>query len=335
VISKWTILSVATLLMACSTDPGGQYVAADTGATEDTTAPADVADVVLVDLIVADVVEELVPMPDLIPGEVSEEEWAALYGEECLLEERIGFVEAYIDKDGDQFINGEIIDRIVTLRVLEELETLGDCRLLKRVAPECTPECIPQSEQCSLDEVCLPWQVQQDVGTLYLAGLNFHVAMKPNKSNAYNEYWNGGGLTGDAIFDDGALIAAHAAEGMYGPFTLQGHGVAPVVMVDPPKYVHADEDLALEWETSDGPGEIFVQVSLQNHATTPFTIKCLVEDSGSIAVPAAYVNKLLDALEEGTVAVTVQRRTVDAEDFKTGCIEFQVYSDWSEDLLPK
>jgi hypothetical protein len=26
---------------------------------------------------------------------------------------------------------------------------------------------------------------------------------------------------------------------------------------------------------------------------------------------------------------------VDAEYFKTGCIEFQVYSDWTEDLLPK
>jgi hypothetical protein len=334
VISRWTVLSIATLLMACSTDPGGQYVAADTGTAEDTTAPADVADVVSVDLVVADVLEELVPMPDLIPGEVSAEEWAALYGQECPLEERIGYVEAF-SRDGYNFVNAAILDRIITTSVLEELESLGDCRLLERVAPECTPKCIPQSEQCSLDEECVPQEVQQDVGTLYVAGLNYDLTINPNANNAYNKWSNGGGLPDGPIFTDGAAIAAHAAEGMYGPFTLQGHGVAPMVMVDPPVYVYADEDLTLEWETSDGPGEIFVQVSLENHATTPFTIKCLVEDAGAIAVPAVYVNKLLDALEEGTIAVSVQRRTVDAEYFKTGCIEFQVYSDWTEDLLPK
>ena len=122
---------------------------------------------------------------------------------------------------------------------------------------------------------------------------------------------------------------------MYGPFTLQGRGVARLVMIDPPVTVSQDMDLELLWETSDGPGEIFVQVSLQNHATTPVTIQCRLEDTGAMSVPSSHVNKLLEAHEGGTIAVTVQRRTVDAEHFKTGCIEFQVYSDWNEDLLLK
>ena len=324
------IWSFAALLSACGTDAGGQYVATDGGKMEEATAPVDLLE--QVDMAVVDVAEEMVPMPDLIPGEISEEEWATHYGEECPPDALVGLARVFLDGIDYQYVDAKIIDRVISTRVLLELETMGECRLLKRAAPECTPQCNQQSEQCSLDEECVPLEVQQDVGTFYVAGLNYDVAMKPNAANAYSQSWNWGWPAGDQIFDEGSPIAAHAGTGMYGPFTLHGHGVAPLKMVDPPKFVLKDEPLELNWEASDGPGEIFVQVSLQNHATTPVTIQCRGDDAGTTLVPSEYVNKLLEAYIEGTIAVTAQRRTVDAEHFKTGCIEFQVYSSWDADL---
>ncbi len=332
---KWVIWSVVGLFIACGTSAGGQYATPDSGAVEDTSVPVDIVAEVQVDLAVADVVAEAVPMPDLIPGEVTDEEWALLFGEECPTADLVGLVKVHFDQGGVwQYVDGRIQDRVKAVNAFAELDVVGDCRLFLREAPQCVPECNGQKEQCSLGEVCEPLDQLQDVGPLYVVGLNYDVVVMPNNQNDYAMFTNEekGVFQDGPIFDEGDFVAAHAGQGMYGPFTLQGRGVAPLAMLAPPVVLIPGSDLELDWETSSGPGEILVQVSLQNHATTPVTILCRTEDSGALSVPAKFVDKLLEAYIAGDIALTVQRRTVDAENFKTGCIEFQVYSDYDVKL---
>ncbi len=319
----WMMVA-ALVAVGCGGETGTYQ--ADAPALEDYVAPNDmmVPDVVAVDLAESD--EEAPPL-DLVLADLTQEQWQELYGEQCPMDGRVGLVEV-LRTDWGQVTQARFMDQVVSAQVFQEQAVSGPCLLLNRAAPECTPECNQQKEQCALDESCVPLPVLLDVGAVVVSGLNFETVMDPKANNDYSKF----DYPQEPVFDPGSFIAVTAPGGDFGPISLQGQGVADLVLVAPPESLSKDTSLDLGWEVSDGPGEIFVQVSLENHATTPLTIQCQLPDEGGIQVPAAFVNALLEAWVAGTVVVSVQRRTVDAEDYKTGCIEFQVYSDLTWDL---
>ncbi len=320
-------LSFALLAMAsCGGDGDGKYVP-DGTEIEDTR----VADEAGVPDAVVDVPEQenLAPL-DIVDQDISPEEWDKLYGGECKLAERVGLVEVF-RADWGQMVQARFKDKVAATEVFEEVAVEGGCRLLNRAAPECTPSCNQQTEQCSLAESCEPLPALLDVGTVTVSGLSFAAALSPNANNDYGKF----DFPQEPLFVDGALIEVSIPEGPLGPFQMQGRGVAGIVMVEPPVTISKGAGFDLAWEESGGSGEVFIQVSLENHATTPLTIQCTVPDTGGITISQDFIDQLLAAWVAGTVVATVQRRTVDAESFKSGCIEFQVYSDWDKDLEVK
>jgi hypothetical protein len=318
------------LAAACGGNGDGQYVP-DT-ATEDERGEADVP--VTPDVPTpADVVPDEAAPQDLPPTDISPEEWATLYGEECPLDERVGLIEVYGSRQGMegklwQYVNARFRDTVAVPEVLLEVESQGECTVLERALPECLPSCDQTTEQCNLDEECEPAPVQLDVGTLAVTGLNEPVAVEPLPNNDYAAY----SFTGP-LFDSGDMIEASAPGGDFGKLALQGHGVAEVVLTEEPISINAAAPaLTLSWETSEGPGDMFIWVSLGNHATSPVTIQCRTGDTGSFTLPAAYVEKLLESWIAGTVTASVRRRTVDSMALKSGCVELQVFSDVTWDL---
>ncbi len=323
---RWLTL-IALLVGACGDDGNGNYVAEDTGSqelvAEDVAPEPDVA---------ADTSEPDGPVepPDLVPQDLTPEEWDELYGEQCKLAERVALIEVFM-ADWGQIAQARFKDKVASAEVFKEVAVDGGCRLLDRAAPECTPSCNQQTEQCNLSEDCEPLPALQDIGPLTISGLNYEAVLTPNANNDYSKF----DFPQEPLFGEGALISATASGGPFGVLQMQGRGVAEIVMTEPPASISKGASLELAWEASEGPGEIFVQVSLENHATTPLTIQCTVDDTGGISVPQNFVDQLLEAWVAGTVVATVQRRTVDAEGFKNGCFEFQVFSDWDRDLEVK
>ena len=239
-----------------------------------------------------------------------------LDGECAMADDHGGFVvEAYEDYS---IVDGRIRDGVIPTTVLTlELED-GDCRVLRKENPFCDPGC-ESDETCSLDEVCVPYPQDIDLGVVEVAGLSAIVSMEP-KTPGYRYFdtqlphpaWTAGDLV-ELRVDDLAL-----------------HGVGPDTLVQTTELLLVREDTPLEltWDppTQDTRSHVTLDLNIDQHGTSPLRIQCHFEDDGSATISAETVSTLLQSGVSGYPNAILSRQTAHHDALDGACFDFIVSS---------
>jgi len=218
-------------------------------------------------------------------------------------------------------VSGSVSDGVLPLSVLEEVGAEGDCVLLRRNLPHCDPPCEP-SETCDFDGTCIPYPVQQDMGTVFVRGLVQPVQMEPWKPGfSYYEL----GLPHPA-FEPDEPIVLNATGGVHGPFELYGVGVGPLEVLDEVWVLADGVDAKLHWTPLGGLGRsrIHVAIHIDLHGVTPVQLECSFADTGEGTVPGSLISQFIGFGVTGYPQASVRRHTVDSVDLGDGCVALEV-----------
>lgn len=227
-------------------------------------------------------------------------------------------------EDDRSGIDGAVADGVVPISVLEQIAAEGDCRLMRRNNPFCDPGCDP-GYACDFDGTCLPWPVNQDLGTVTITGLVSPVDLEPVFPG--NTYYDTS--LPSPPFEPGSLITLDMPGGVYGPATLYGVGVEPIATLDEEWAVEAGVDLDVHWQAPTAAisrGEIALTLNIDQHGSTPGTLLCSFEDDGEATVPAAILQALVNTGVTGFPSGALTRRTQDHADAAAGCMDLTVSS---------
>jgi hypothetical protein len=106
----------------------------------------------------------------------------------------------------------------------------------------------------------------------------------------------------------GAELKLSAAGGSYAPFTLGASCIEPLELAGPVR-IAMGQPLALSWNKGASNMKVNVKVLLDisQHGTSKGKIECDVSDTGSLSIPAALVNALVDLGVSGFPTVLVTR----------------------------
>ncbi len=242
-------------------------------------------------------------------------------GGACPLDTDYGGFYALLDDDSSA-VEGNVADGVVPQTVLEQLNASGDCFVLRRNNPFCDPAC-EAGQTCDFEGDCLPYPVKQDLGTVTVAGLVQPVSMEPVFPG--NTYYDTTLPT--PPFEPGKLIALDMPGGAYGPLTLYGVGVEPLVSLDAEWSVEAGVALEVAWEPPTAGvvrSEVGLSINVDQHGTSPGAVYCVFEDDGAGTVPVALIDGLIEAGVTGFPSGALERRTLDQGPAGTGCMDFKV-----------
>ncbi|MBT9555738.1 MAG: hypothetical protein IV100_06890 [Myxococcales bacterium] len=245
----------------------------------------------------------------------------------CAPDRRIGgfTVEA---QDEYSLVDGKVLAGVVPVSIPEPvLLDLGpSCALTKRRILYCDPGCGP-SETCGLDETCIAYPSSQDVGTVTITGLaGGTVTLTPKKPG--NNYFDTD--VPHPVFAAGSTITMSAAGGA-AAFELHAIGVRDLPIAPIQWNLAAGEPLSVTWEAPPTeavvPGAVIeVRMSVDQHGSSPATLTCVLDDTGSAEIPAVAVDALLAAGISGFPNGRLRRMTADHTDAVGGCVELVVTS---------
>jgi hypothetical protein len=247
----------------------------------------------------------------------------------CALEERFGAFLVEVQEDFS-FVDGSIADGVIPITILEEVQSLGTCKLLKRNNPFCTPPCAP-GETCDHDGSCIPFPEPQDLGTVTVTGLAAEAILDPLQPG--NSYF----LTTlpHPAFQGGKAIELTSTDGFFGPLELYGVGVDDLTLGEVDWEIAEGADLALTWpapSTAGVPAHVNVIVNIDQHGNSPVILTCDFPDTGTAAVPAELIDALLSSGVSGYPNGRIARRTVDSMAVGAGCMELVVSSPRTPDV---
>jgi hypothetical protein len=269
---------------------------------------------------VQEVVEALEDTATQEVPDVDQEAWAQQYGSGCALDQRVGRFEITHD-DGLSFVTGQVADGVNALAVLQPKEAEGPCQLLMRENPFCEPAC-PVDQQCTQDGRCEPFPTPLSAGTVSITGLVQEAVLQPGALGNYAKY----DFEAEAFLPGWPIELSAAGAGAVPAFTLQGSGVPLLSVADQAWSVKRDVPTQVSWTPSAGPGTIHLSLNVDQHGVTPVTLFCEVADTGSLTIPVALTNRLLDYGVSGAASGMLQRRTVDSVELPQGCVELTVSS---------
>ncbi len=239
----------------------------------------------------------------------------------CEMEDDLGgfLVKSVVD---ETTVEGTVADGVIPASVLEEIGAEGDCRVLRRNNPYCSPTCDP-GEVCDFDGTCLPYPANQDLGTVTLTGMVQPVTMEPLFPG--NSYYDT--TLPHPGFVPGSLLSLEMAGGIYGPVSLYGVGVEPLDMAGVSWKIESGVALDLTWPAPTGPiqrSEVRVSLSIDQHGVSPSALSCRFDDDGSGSVPAAMMSLLVDVGVTGFPTGSIERLTGDRVEVSAGCFDLKV-----------
>jgi hypothetical protein len=219
-------------------------------------------------------------------------------------------------------VSGSVAEAVVPGDVPELVEAAGGCRLLRQRLLTCDPGCGP-GMTCGEGGRCARYPDNLDAGTVTLEGLRCPVAMRPDPAG--RRYWDT--RLPHPGFEPDARIQLTASGGALPAFTLAGAGVSPMTLDEASLLLAPDRPLQLTWQPAEpGTARVELTLSIDQHGVTPSTLVCEATDSGSFAVPADLIGKLLAAGASGYPELLASRQTVDSADLPPGCVELIVGS---------
>jgi hypothetical protein len=240
----------------------------------------------------------------------------------CALAKRVGrfIVESQLDFG---VIQGTVSDGVVPATIPELVREAGSCRLNKRRTLACLPSCI-SGETCGEGGACIPYPERISVGQVNIRGLTREVTMKPQ--NPGNIYF-APGADNPPYQDLQPILLSGVGAGSVPSFELFGVGSEP--LTEAPSWVlEAGVDLTIEWQapTSLLGASVAVELTIDQHGTSPLSLTCEFDDTGSGTVPSSLVQQLIDAGISGFPNGRITRRTADHVNLPIGCVELAVGS---------
>jgi hypothetical protein len=240
----------------------------------------------------------------------------------CELADRVGGFS--IEKQA-QFgvVQGTVTDGVVPTAIPRLALSDGPCTLLERRTLACIPACVG-AETCGEDGACIPYPRQVSVGDVTIAGLTQETRMSPlAPGNSY--FAPGADNPPYAVGSEVVLSAAGAGE--LGAFQLFGTGSEP--LVEAPRWqLEAGQELSVEWPAPASGVEttVLVELTIDQHGASPLSLSCEFPDTGSAAVPAALIDRMIDSGVSGFPNGRITRRTADHVDVGAGCVDLVVGS---------
>jgi hypothetical protein len=228
-------------------------------------------------------------------------------------------------------VQGAVLDGVEQVRQVKLVKQIGDCRILQ--PPEafmCTPQCDLGSQECT-PTGCKPKPRVKDVGAVSVSGLKNGTAQLQNNGGFYG---NTGTLPHPG-FDEGADLTLQAAGAAgWGPFTLKGWGVAPLVVPTAPVTVQTGQPVTLSWTppSKPGPSKMLIDFSINRHGAVDSWLECTVPDTGSFTVTAEMTTELFKNGVSGFPSVNFTRQSGDTVTVMSGCVQLLVAAPISRDL---
>lgn len=219
------------------------------------------------------------------------------------------------------YVAGSALNGVVPITVLTPTLTEGDCTIFKRENPFCDPSC-ESGFTCNLDNECVPYPEQQDLGTVTVSGLLDAVSMEPN-TPGYTYFDTS---VPNPPWAPGAIITLETTGGAFAPVTLQGVGVDVFTVADLDWQVAAGEALRVSWDppTIELRSEVRLTLNIDQHGITPSTAVCIFADDGEGEVPASIIDNLFNLGVSGFPNGTLTRRSVDSAPLGDGCMDFAI-----------
>lgn len=224
-------------------------------------------------------------------------------------------------------LTGTVNNGVDPARVLELFATEGDCVLLRRPLLACDPPC-SSGNTCGTDLVCQPMARAQDLGPIALEGAGELLEIEPLAPT--NLYY----AEPEALPSAGTPVRLSTDEGYAGEVALYGFGVEPLEVITGRWLLREGQPLVIRWigVDEDTRSRISVELSVDQHGTTPLLLTCEAEDTGELEISATAVDALLAAGITGFPSARVERRTVDSVPVHEGCIDFRVTSSYEPDV---
>ncbi len=227
------------------------------------------------------------------------------------------------------YVTGQALSGVVPINVANPVSTEGECVLLQRENLFCDPACAVD-EACDFDGECIPYPLEQDLGTVRVHGLLQEVAMQ-------------GAAPGYTYFDTslpnppwtpGEIVRLQTGGGAFDPVTL--YGVAPqhlsAELAD--WGIEQGQPMQVSWQVPTGEVRSVVRISLNVdlHGVTPATLECWFSDDGEGTVPAAILSSFLDLGITGFPTGTFARATADQAELGDGCMDLWLSSSLTPDI---
>ena len=246
----------------------------------------------------------------------------------CALEDRYGaiVVEAHEEYS---FVDGQVLDGVVPVTILEEVGSAGDCVLLRKNNPVCDPACAPE-ETCDFDGTCIPYPLSQDLGVVSVLGLESEVVMEPVQPG--NKYFDT--QVPHPPFAPDAVVTLCTGGGAFEPVELHGVGFTPLDTPAEQWILFEDEALTVTWEAApaDTRTRVALKINIDQHGNSPVNLQCDFADTGSGTVDQSLVDQLVNFGVSGFPSGSLSRRTVDSGAVGDGCMEFSVASPRAVDV---
>jgi len=255
-------------------------------------------------------------------AELPDPETVELRGE-CPQAERYGFFEI---QNGIEFgsISGKVAAGVVPQAVQDEILSEGYCRLFKKRNLFCDPPC-DSEHTCETGNQCIIFPRNQDAGTVTIEGLPLVVnmsALPPGNNYAFNDVDN-------PPIEAGKTIRLSSTDGYAGSMLMHGVGVDELEVPEEIWLMDRDSDLEISWDAPSGAvrSKVLAIMSVDQHGSSPVTLRCELDDTGSAQIPAAIINALLDSGISGYPNGRLVRRTADSMSIEAGgCVELLVTS---------
>jgi hypothetical protein len=224
-------------------------------------------------------------------------------------------------------ISGEVKNGVIPNTVLDLEAEVGACQFLRRLNPFCDPICGP-TETCSLEGVCVPYPVNQDVGTVEITGLNEPVSLALSGGKNYFDT-----DVAHPAFEGGAAITLTASGGEVGGFSLSARGVEELEIPNISWVMSPGAPLDISWIPANPGARVRFSFNIDQHGLTPVTLVCDLEDSAAtLRVDSTLVDSLIDYGVSGFASGSAVRYTADSHELPTGgaagagCVDFWVAS---------
>jgi hypothetical protein len=220
-------------------------------------------------------------------------------------------------------VQGAVSDGVVPTAIPELVLDQDGCRLLERRNLVCIPACVG-AQTCGEDGACIPYPRQVSVGDVQITGLTRETVMSPQDPG--NGYYAPGATNPPYAVGSEVVLSAAGTESL-ATFHLFGVGSEPLQR--PPSWVlESGADLALTWTapTSGVETRVWIELTIDQHGTSPLSLACDLPDTGSATIPAAIIDQLINSGVTGFPNGRITRRTADHVDLDVGCVDLIVGS---------
>jgi hypothetical protein len=205
-----------------------------------------------------------------------------------------------------------------------EQKRLGDCALMQKPVPFCSPAC--GERICTTSGTCVDAPKLRSVGTVTVSGLQSSVEIAPNNSN---QYWFMPTTPVTAPAAGVQVTMAATGAGDSGPLNLSAEGVAHLQITSGVLEVKGGTPLTLTWTPPPQPttGRLELSVNLASHGTDSAAIECSVPDTGTFDIPATLIDEAMKIEFAGFPKLTLVRYTADSVAIGSACFDFVVKSE--------